>query len=800
MRRILLFLVLVLSMLPWAAQGDDLCISTYAGNGEDHFSGDGGPALKASISDFLWGVTVDAAGNVYFVDGLFRVRKIDSSGVISTVVGNGEEGFNGDEIPATQASIDDPRQIAFDSAGRMYLTDDENHRIRMVDTAGIIHTVVGDGLLGFAGDGGLATAARLRFPHGVALDTADNLYIADTYNQVVRKVNAVDGKISTIAGTPSIQGDSGDGLSATAATLDLPNSLAVDVAGTVYINDSGNNRIRKIATDGVISTYAGDGTPGFGGDGGLAVNAQLDGVNHISLDSAGNLYLADRYNQRIRKVDLASGKITTVAGTGSDVYSGDGGPALLAGLAAPEGVGVNAAGDLFIADYSHIRKVDAGTGNISNFAGWENGALAVEASVNSPSGTFFDEDENAYIVDTYNHRIRKVEHATGLISTYAGNGMPGDLGDGGPATDANFSYPSAAIRDADGNVFVADTLNHKVRRIDGVSGVIETYAGNGTPGSFGDGASALSANLDAPSGLALDLLGNLYIACTNSHSIRKVDKVSGNISKVVGTSYGGFNGDGPDGAHAALNSPTGLAMEDDGDLFIADTGNNRIRRFNISSGFIATVAGNGLIGSSGNGGLAVHARLKNPQGIAVGEADESLYIADTGNNQIRKVAPDGRIELLAGTGTDDYSGDGGPAVLATLSAPQAVNLDEDGEVWISDSLNDRVRRLKPCPAVPTPVVSATGAEIYHNLFYPERGERVVLVYQLSAPVDVAIKVFDVKGREIRTVVDLRQVPRGIYRSSWDGRDAGGAFVASGIYLVHFRLGDTRVLKKAVAVR
>lgn len=349
---------LILFLLPLFAKGQ--IITTVAGNGIIGDIGDGGPATLAELNEAHVAVT-DAMGNVYIADEYSnRIRKVNTSGIITTIAGT-TFGFSGDSGPATAAQIGNVRAMRIDSVGNLYFSDVYNGRIRKISTSGIITTVVGNTAGGgFGGDGGPATAANLNLPADFVLDNLGNIYIVDESNFRIRKVDT-SGIINTISG-PGVAGILGDGGPATAASFDYPVAINSDAMGNIYISDYYNERIRKISiSTGIITTIAGVGINGYSGDGGPATAAEIDGPNKISFDALGNLYFVDGFNSRIRKIDTA-GIISTVAGSGVAGYSGDGGLATAAQLNLPYGLFIDAANDMYITDRGNntVRKIGLG--------------------------------------------------------------------------------------------------------------------------------------------------------------------------------------------------------------------------------------------------------------------------------------------------------------------------------------------------------------------------------------------------------------------------------------------------------
>ena len=839
-------------------------ITTIAGNGTRGYAGDGGPAIEAQLA-IPAGLTVDRTGNLLIADsGSHRVRRVDLFGTITTVAGNGTPGFSGDNGSAIAAQLASPRDVAVDSVGLLYIVDTANERVRRVDLSGRIATVVGNGSGRYGGDGGPASLARFQVPSAVLPDAAGNLYIADAVNNRVRRVDLA-GTITTVAGNGS-RGYSGDGGPATEARLALPSGLAMDAAGNLYIADYGNHRVRRVDTAGTITTVAGDGTVGYSGDGGLAADAQLTLPYDVATDDTGNLYISDSLNHSVRRLDPA-GTITTLAGDGTRGFGGDGGPATGAQLASPRRLTMDADGNLYIADIGNrrVRRVDtAGTittvaGNgARGFAG--DGGPAGSAQLTGPDGVAVDADGNLYIADISDHRVRRVDPA-GTITTLAGDGTRGFGGDGGLATGAQLTSPRGLAINRDGNLLIADSGNHRIRRV-GLAASQTTGPGlppRGTPpgavrdeiapgvfiefelvpaeqafymgrhevtrdqwravtGSDPSGSRACadgdcpvesvswldvqdflvklndlvgedglyrlpteaewqfaarggqsgpvqgtSANAwckatsggtthpvgeKEPNGYGLhDMVGNVAewtatqqgtlrvyrgsdwggeeggdCVSSSSSQARPVDRsiligfriardVRGaeptgqipTITTVAGNGFLGFGGDGGAAIRAALG-PASVAVDTNGNLYIADSRNHRVRKVD-ANGVITTVAGTGSGDYSGDGGLARNAALNSPTSVAV-DAAGILYIADVGNHRVRRVDASGLIHLVAGTGSPGYGGDGGRAVDAQLAEPIAVAVDGSGNLYIADLRNHRVRRVDAGGRITT--VAGTG--------------------------------------------------------------------------------------------
>ncbi len=679
-RGMLLAMLMAGAMLTFgSAEAATGTITTVAGGGV----GDGGGATSGSLYNPL-DVAVDGAGNLYIADQFScRVRKV-SGGTITTAAGTSSCAYSGDGGAATSADLSSPAGITVDVAGDLYIADYRNCRVRKV-SGGTITTVAGGGGCAYSGDGGAATSAGI-YPYGVAVDGAGNLFIADMNNCRVRKVSG--GIITTVAGS-GMCGYWGDSGAATGAQLNYPFSVAVDGAGNLYIADTYNHRIREVS-GGVIATVAGG---GYGGDGGPATSAALFYPGGVAVDGAGNLYIGDTHDCRVREV--SGGTITTVAGNGSCAYGGDGGLATSANLRLPAGIALDGSGNLYIADSGNCRIRELSGGTITTVAGngpcgySGDGGAATSASLN-PYRVAVDGAGNLYIADPQNCRVRRV--SSGTITTVAGDGSCAYSGDGGAATSAGVAPQGVAV-DGAGNLYIADYYNYDchVRKVSG--GTITTVAGNGSCTFSGDGGAATSAGLDPQGGVAVDGAGNLYIADWGNCRVREVS--GGTITTVAGNGACAYGGDGGAATAASLNYPNAVAVDSGGALYIADSYNCRVRK--VSGGIITTVAGSGLycgpsVGGPDDGVAATDAILPYLYGVAVDVAGH-FYIANPDQCRVYGVSG-GTITIVAGPGTGcTYAGDGGSATSASLTKPQDVAVDGDGDLYIADPGNGRVRKV-----------------------------------------------------------------------------------------------------------
>lgn len=657
-------------------------IQTIAGGGPRGF-----PATQTGLAQPA-GLAVDSSGNVYVsLAQIHQIWKITSSGQVSLFAGNGSFPYNGDGIPAVNATLCQPAGLAFDASGNLYVADSGHNRVRKISALGMISTVAGAGTAGNAGDGGPASAAQLNNPVAVAVDSANNLYIADKNNQRVRTVSAA-GVIAAFAGTGTAA-FSGDGGDAVAASLSSPVGVSVDSSGLVYIADAGNFRVRKVAA-GIISTVAGNGTNGYSGDHGPATAAQLNSVTGVAVDSSNNLYIVEAGDVRV--VMRGQQLIVTFAGGPTLGYSGDGGsPASatfrnLAAIALDSG-----AANIYLADAGNGRIRKSTSTNVSTFAG--NGTLnsngsgqaAANASLLSPNSVAVDNTGSLVFADPGSSAIRKVALSGNVLTMLAGNGLSGTTSDGQAATGPAIN-PFALTFDANGSLYYVE--QNRVRKVS--NGVISPVANaSNIAGAAGDGGPAAAANLNLPSGLAVAANGDLYVADTRNNRIRAINGQSGVMTTVAGTGAAGTAGDGGLATSATLNQPSAISLDGAGNLFEAELGSNRVRKISLATNIITALAGDGTSNFADN--IAANSTgLLAPLSIFADQSS-NVFIADQGHSRIRKVSAAGIITTVAGNGSYDVTGDGGSPLLASVN-PLGITIDRAQNLYIADS-SGRIRSV-----------------------------------------------------------------------------------------------------------
>lgn len=607
-------------------------LALLAGHAEGAGSVDGtGPAARF---DSPHGLAFDATGNVYVGDrGNFTVRTVSPAGVVTTLAGSA--GVPG-AIDSTGASaaFADVFGIAADSSGNVYVADRTNDLIRKISPGGVVTTLAGTaGVAGSADGPGFS--ATFDLPTGVAVDGFGNVYVVDAGNDTIRRITPA-GVVSTLAGTAGASG-SADGVGA-AARFNQPTAVAVDGGGTLYVADTGNQLIRKITSAGSVSTMAGSGSAGHADGTGAA--ASFNSPSFLAATSTGTVYVADSLNYTVRMITPA-GVVTTFAGTAGASGTQDGLGAA-ARFSVLEGIAVDRAGNLVVADLNDaIRRIDT-SGMVTTLAGSPYATGSADGTGSAaffgfPVGLASDSTGNLYAADTGNATIRKIA-ASGAVTTLAGSaGHPGSID--GSGAQARFALPTAVATDKSGNVYVADTTNSTIRVVS-PAGAVVTLAGAAGVNGSADGVGPL-ARFFAPSGVAVDGSGNVYVADTSNYTIRRIS-TSGMVSTVAGLAGVAGNVDG-NGAGARFSGPAGLATDSAGNVYIID---GHAIRLMTPAGNVSTLAGSvtqaGSIDGTGAG-----ARFYRPIALVV-DSSGDVYVSDRGNYAIRKITPAGAVTTVVG--------------------------------------------------------------------------------------------------------------------------------------------------------
>lgn len=681
----LALLVLSLLSVPFAAFSENVFnFSTLGGYaGQQNTDGLGTNAFITQPA----GTAVDSAGNIYISDfNNNTIRKI-SMGMVTTFAGS--PGVAGSfDATGTNALFNGPEGLAVDAAGNVYVADSGNDTIRKITPGGAVTTFAGSP--GIAGStNGTGTNALFDAPAGVAVDLSSNVYVADYGNHVIRKITPA-GVVSTLAGSPGNFGSANG--TGSGALFYEPEGVAVDSLGNVYVADTANDMIREISPAGVVIPLAGS-AGNYGSSNAIGTNATFSSPQSVSVDSLGNVYVADTGNNLIRKI-TPLGVVSTVAGSGNPgSVDGAGTNAQFWG---PVGIAVDGASNVYVADYLNgtVRKITS-SGIVSTLAGSASNGRTdgpdAAARFSLTQAVAVDSSSNIYVADAANNTIRKINPA-GTVSTFAGS--PGVAGSAnGAGTNAQFYAPQAVAVDSTGNVYVADTLNHIIREIT-PSGNVSTLAGMAGYANNADG-SGTNAQFDAPQGIAVDKAGNVYVADTLNHTIRVITP-SGTVSTLAGTAntYGSTDGTN---ASAQFNQPKGLALDSATNIYVTDSMNDTVRKI-TPAGVVTTLAGMAGVWGSADGTNS-DARFFEPDGVAV-DSSGNVYVSDSGNHTIRKIAKTGTNWVVSTIG--GHAGTAGSVDGFETSAlffyPAGIALDSSGNAYIADSGNDTVRFGSMFPA------------------------------------------------------------------------------------------------------
>ena len=645
-----------------------------------------------------------------------RIWRIDRKGILHTFAGDGVPGNRGDDGPASEARVCYPHDLCLDHEGNLYVGDFNCQLFRRIDAkTGVITRVVGSGKRGRGGDGDAAVDAETDTTCGIAVAANGDLYVSSEWSNNIRRVDARTGIITRFAGLDgrhypleaggsrpyggpefSLQGYHGDGGPAAAAAFWHPEHLAFDSRGDLYVCDNSNDRIRKIdMTTGIVSTVLGNGQRASNGDGGPAAEASTLMPDALCFDAHDNMYVGEKYGFRIRRVDGASGIVTTLVGTGEPGFGEEGLHGSVTRCNSVEsGIWADPDGTVIWGDCSgRTRRYDGANGIVTTLLGGtsvQDGGLATRAFLNGVEAMDVTPDGQIYLADRWNQRVRAIDPITGIIRGIAGNGARAYGGDNGPAQEAYLDNPSHVAIDSRGRVVIGHCRMTRVRRVD-EDGIIRTIVGTGQTWDKGDGGPAISACLIHVSALAHGPDDGIYVGDVVGR-IRKVDAESGIIDTVAGVGLPGYDGDGRAATSARIGSASGIAFDREGNLFFSDSQFHVIRRID-RQGVITTVAGRGEAGFSPDGTPATEARLDEPLSVTT-SSNGLVYFSDSLNNRVRRINRDGRLETVAGNGEQGEAADDIQATSAALNKPHAIRFFDSHVLLISDFFNNKVKALR----------------------------------------------------------------------------------------------------------
>ncbi len=692
----------VLAATTFTVHAQPLTFTTLAGPAGGPASADG--AGSDARFNNPRGVATDSRGNVYVADQInHTIRMITPAGVVTTLAGCANLMGN-DDGTGSAARFVAPFGVATDSGGNVYVADTSNNTIRKITQGRVVTTLAGSASSPAGSADGTGSAARFHSPTGVTTDSDGNIYVADQFNNTIRKVTPA-GIVTTLAGSAGLGGYA-DATGST-ARFHSPTGMATDSGGNVYIADSENRTIRKITQAGVVTTLAGSATAPAGSDDGTGSAARFHSPTGLATDSGGNVYVADSVSGTIRKITPA-GEVTTLAGSAKARSGSKDGTGDAARFRSPTALATDSDGSIYVADsdYDTIRKITP-AGVVTTLAGSPSPIGSADgtgsaARFNSPVALAADSAGNVYVADQRNDTIRKITPA-GVVTTLAGS--PGNAGGSadGTGSAARFFTPAGVATDSDGNVYVADQFNNSIRKIT-PAGVVTTLPGSATTDPTGSAQRPGSAaHFQYPTGVATDRAGDVYVADRDNYTIRKITP-KGMVTTLAGSAGLDGSADGTRSV-ARFSRPTAVATDSGGNIYVAEDFNSTIRKI-TPAGIVTTLAGSARLLDYVDG-TGSAARFNFPMSVAT-DGGGNVYVAERDNATIRKITPAGVVTTLASSLRHVGSEDGTGSV-ARFNSPMGVATDRSGNVYVADTGNNKIRIGRPALADVATIDIATGA-------------------------------------------------------------------------------------------